>query len=99
MYCGPLWSSVEVFCLTVAIRQAGDPAAYETWIDRHRVVNMERLQCVFSTYGAFQFFYPNQEHLGSALSQSRVYWSVFNQDVRLFNSCVIEQVRGEVRTY
>jgi hypothetical protein len=60
---------------------------------------MERLQCVSSTYGAFQFLYPNQEHLDPALSQSRVYLSVLNQDVRLFNSYVLEQIRGEARTY
>jgi hypothetical protein len=98
-----LWSSVEVFSLTISIRQAGDPT-YEAWIDqigrgRHRIVNMERLQCVFSTDGAFQFLYPNQEHLDPTLSQSRVYLGVLNQDVRLFNTYVLEQIRSEPRTY
>jgi len=77
-----LWSSAELFSITISVRQAGDPT-YEAWIDaigrgRHRIVNMERLQCVFSTYSAFRFLYPNQEHLVLTLSQRRVYLSVLN---------------------
>jgi len=98
-----LWASMQVHRLTISIRQAGDPN-YEHWIDSigrgdRQVEDLSRLQPVFSSYGAFEFLYPNNEHLDPNLSQGRVYLAVLNQDARSFNNYVLEQLQGNSRTY
>lgn len=98
-----LWAAVITSRLITSIRQAGDPV-YEHWIDSigrgdRPVENLEHLHCVFSSHDAFQFLFPNNEHLDPNISQGRVYLAVLNVEARIFNTYVLEKMAGESRTY